>query len=107
MSQSNVEPFPNSLECIECVRAAYGHSSTNAEVNIPVGPAEVEFCAIRNWVCVGVEIENSKTLARDERQCDCPCTCVIATFFSLHFHYRKEQVQPEFKKCYYCSSFVF
>ena len=55
---------------------------------------------------MGVEIQNSKTLARDGRQRDRPSTCLIATFFSLRFHYRKEQVGPEFKK--YCfSSFVF
>jgi hypothetical protein len=34
------------------VRAACRHSSTHVKVNIPVGPAEVEFCAIRNWVCI-------------------------------------------------------
>jgi len=55
---------------------------------------------------MGVETQNSKTLAPYGRQCELPSTCAIATFFSLRFHYRKEQVRPEFKK-YFFSSFVF
>jgi hypothetical protein len=43
---------------------------------------------------MGIEIQNSKTLGCDAigDSVTVPRPCVVATFFSLSFHYLKEQV---------------